>query len=173
MNNITNKKMKSNTQMLEVLYEGTISTNNYTSSDKPFFMKNSTEPFKQYNEQLTLQIPENLNNNVKLIYEIFGNEKKEIYLDEWTIMSLEEALKKYKDICEQGQNNVFDIGFRYLGMGHIEMISCDLKSHLLFYRPDGGSNGWDRINNFNDLIQKGSNPYEKFHFYKWFYNIFK
>ena len=173
MNNITNKKMKSNTQMLEVLYEGTISTNNYTSSDKPFFMKNSTEPFKQYNEQLTLQIPENLNNNVKLIYEIFGNEKKEIYLDEWTIMSLEEALKRYKELCEQGQDNVFDIGFRYLSMGHVEMISCDLKSHLLFYRPDGGSNGCDRINNLNDLIQKGSTPYEKFHFYKWFYNIFK
>ena len=57
--------------------------------------------------------------------------------------------------------------------GHVEMISCDLQSHLLFYRPDGGSNGWDRINNFNELIQKGSTPYEKFHFYKWFYNIYK
>ena len=172
MDSITRKKMKTITQILEVLKKGTISTNNYTSSDKPFFIKNSTESFTQYNE-LKLQIPENLNNNVKLIYEIFGNEKKEIYLDEWTIMSLEEALKRYKDLCAQGQNNVFDIGFRYIGMGHVEMISCDLQSHLLFYRPDGGSNGWDRENNFNDLIQKGSNPYDKFHFYKWFYNIYK
>ena len=171
MDYITKKKIKTITQILEVLNKGTISTKNYTSTDKPFFMKNSTESFKQYNE-LKLQIPENLNNNVKLIYEIFGNEKKEIYLDEWTIMSLEEALQKYKDICEQGQNNVFDIGYQYLGMGHIEMISCDLKSHLLFYRPDGGSNGWDRINNLNELIQKGSTPYDKFHFYKWFYNIY-
>jgi len=172
MDSITKKKIKTINQILDVLNKGTISTNNYTSSNQPFFMKNSTESFKQYNN-LKLEIPENLNNNVKLIYEIFGNAQKEIYLDEWTIMSLEEALKKYKDICEQGQNNVFDIGFRYLGMGHIEMISCDLKSHLLFYRPDGGSNGWDRINNFNELIQKGSTPYNKFHFYKWFYNIYK
>jgi hypothetical protein len=164
--------MKPINQILEVLNKGTISTNNYTSLDKPLFMKNSSESFKQYNN-LKLQIPENVNRNVKLIYEIFGNEQKEIYLDEWTIMSLEEALKRYNELCTQGQDNVFDIGFRYLGMGHIEMISCDLKSHLLFYRPDGGSNGWDRINNFNELIQKGSTPYDKFHFYKWFYNIYK
>ena len=164
--------MKPINQILEVLNKGTISTNNYTSSDKPLFMKNSTESFKQYNN-LKLQIPENVNRNVKLIYEIFGNEQKEIYLDEWTIMSLEEALKRYKEFCAQGQDNVFDIGFRYLGMGHIEIISCDLKSHLLFYRPDGGSNDWDRITNVNELIQKGSTPYDKFHFYKWFYNIYK
>jgi hypothetical protein len=164
--------MKPINQILEVLNKGTISTNNYTSSDKPLFMKNSTESFTQYNN-LKLQIPENVNRNVKLIYEIFGNEQKEIYLDEWTIMSLEEALKRYKEFCTQGQDNVFDIGFRYLGMGHIEIISCDLKSHLLFYRPDGGSNDWDRITNVNELIQKGSTPYDKFHFYKWFYNIYK
>jgi hypothetical protein len=164
--------MKPINQILEVLNKGTISTNNYTSSDKPLFMKNNAESFKQYNN-LKLQIPENVNRNVKLIYEIFGNEQKEIYLDEWTIMSLEEALKRYKEFCAQGQDNVFDIGFRYLGMGHIEIISCDLKSHLLFYRPDGGSNDWDRITNVNELIQKGSTPYDKFHFYKWFYNIYK
>jgi hypothetical protein len=164
--------MKPINQILEVLNKGTISTNNYISSDKPLFMKNNAESFKQYNN-LKLQIPENVNRNVKLIYEIFGNEQKEIYLDEWTIMSLEEALKRYKELCAQGQDNVFDIGFRYLGMGHIEIISCDLKSHLLFYRPDGGSNDWDRITNVNELIQKGSTPYDKFHFYKWFYNIYK
>jgi len=168
----TNRKIKTITQMLKVLNKGTISTNNYTSSDKQSFMKNSIESFKQYYD-LKLKIPENVNNNVKLIYEIFGNEQKEIYLDKWTIMSLEEALKRYEELCKQGQNNVFDIGYRYLGMGHIEMISCDLQSHLLFYRPDGGSNGWDRINNLNELIQKGSTPYDKFHFYKWFYNIYK
>lgn len=168
----TNRKIKTITQMLKVLNKGTISTNNYTSSDKQSFMKNSIESFKQYYD-LKLKIPENVNNNVKLIYEIFGNEQKEIYLDKWTIMSLDEALKRYEELCKQGQNNVFDIGYRYLGMGHIEMISCDLQSHLLFYRPDGGSNSWDRINNLNELIQKGSTPYDKFHFYKWFYNIYK
>ena len=168
MDNITNRKIK----ILEVLNQSMISTDNYTSSNQPFFKKDNSELFTQYNN-LKLEIPENVNNNVKLIYEIFGNEKKEIYLDEWTIMSLEEALKRYKELCKQGQNNVFDIGFRYLDMGHIEMISCDLQSHLLFYRRDGGSNDLDRINNLNDLIQKGSTPYEKFHFYKWFYNIFK
>lgn len=100
MDNITNKKMKNITQMLEVLNKGIISTNNYMSSNQPFFMKNSIESFKQYND-LKLEIPENLNNNVKLIYEIFGNDKKEIYLDEWTIISLEEALKDIKSFVNK------------------------------------------------------------------------
>ena len=29
-------------------------------------------------------------------------------------------------------------------MGHIEVLSCDLSTHRLYTRPDGGSNGYDR-----------------------------
>ena len=48
-------------------------------------------------------------------------------------MSLDKAIEIYKNYCNNGQNKVFDIGYRYMGMGHIEVISCDLDSHLLFF----------------------------------------
>ena len=65
------------------------------------------------------------------------------------------------------------LAFRYLGMGHIEVISCDLNSHLLFKRYDGGSNGYDREDNYNKLIKDGSDTYDRFYFTDWFYNTMK
>ena len=31
-----------------------------------------------------------------------------------------------KSIKNQEEKSVFDFGFRYMGMGHIEVVSCDL-----------------------------------------------
>lgn len=56
-------------------------------------------------------------------------------------------------------------------MGHITVISCDLNTHLLFYRPDGGSNGYDRQYNYEEIVKNGSDKYDKFYFSKWFYNL--
>ena len=86
-------------------------------------------------------------------------------------MSLENALNRYNELISLNVIDVFDIGYKYEGMGHITMLSSDLKSHLLFYRPDGGSNGYDREYNLNMLIQNGSSNYKKFYFSEWFYNI--
>ena len=80
-------------------------------------------------------------------------------------------MKHYQDYCENGQKDIFNIGYRYLGMGHIQVISCDLNSNLLFYRPDGGSNGYDRMENYNEIIQNGSKKYKHFFFSDWFYQI--
>ena len=86
-------------------------------------------------------------------------------------MSVDEALERYKSLCNKGQSNVFDIGYKYGGMGYIDVLSCDLTTHLLFYRLDGGSNDYDRLYNLNQLIKEGSRPYDKFYFSEWFYNI--
>ena len=109
--------------------------------------------------------------NIKILYQILGHQKREIYYGPWTIMSLNEALERYKVICANGQSNVFDIGYKYDGMGYINVLSCDLTNHLLFYRLDGGSNDYDRQYNFNELIKNGAQPYKKFYFSEWFYNV--
>jgi len=67
-----------------------------------------------------------------LLYHIIGNPKKN-YKREWTLFSLENALEIYNDYIKNGQSNVFDIGYKYLGMGRIELISCYMKTNLLFY----------------------------------------
>ena len=184
-------------KMIDVLKNSLISNNGYRSTQQPFFCKDKGNLFEiQINNQdlykLNIKlsnnlkdrildyiqsnkylqdIPLKLNRNIILIYQIFAQPQKEIYLGEWTILSLEQALEIYKSYCNEGQKNVFDIGYRHIGMGHIEVISCDLKSHLLFYRPDGGSNGYDREDNRRDVIQNGADKHQKFYFSNWFYNI--
>ena len=74
---------------------------------------------------------------------------------------------------KNGQEIVFDFGFRYMGMGHIEIISCNLEDYSIFFHPGGGSNGWDRESNFHDIVKHGPKKYEdnKKNFNDWFYNI--
>jgi len=167
------KKQSEVNKIFEVLKTCAISSTDYVSSKEPFFKNdNYRQPFQQFNMlSNNEQIPEGLNRNIKVIYQILGHQKKEIYYGQWTIMSLDEALERYKELCNQGQTNVFDIGYKYGGMGYIDVLSCDLTSHLLFYRVDGGSNDYDRLYNLNKLINEGSQPYDKFYFSTWFYNV--
>jgi hypothetical protein len=167
------KKQSEINKIFEVLKTCAISSNDYVSSNEAFFKNDSTgQPFQQFNMLfINAQIPEGLNRNIKVIYQLLGHQKKEIYYGQWTIMSLDEALQRYKELVNQGQTNVFDIGYKYGGMGYIDVLSCDLTSHLLFYRVDGGSNDYDRLYNLNQLINEGSRPYDKFYFSTWFYNV--
>ena len=73
----------------------------------------------------------------------------------------------YEGFCKDGQVAVFDVGFQYYGLGHIRVLACDLENHLLFYRPDGGSNGWDREANYKKLINYDKNEYEYMYFSEW------
>ena len=160
-------------KILKILEQSKVSCNNYDSIQQPFFSSdnNGNKFVINFQSLSNYNIPESLNRNIILIYKILGDPTKEIYIGEWTILSLDKALSIYQEFCNNGQKNVFDIGYRYLGMGHIEVISCDLKTHLLFYRRDGGSNGYDREANYQNLIKNGSHNYKQFFFSKWFYNI--
>tara|TARA_B100001778_G_scaffold83857_1_gene68081 strand:+ start:106 stop:663 length:558 start_codon:yes stop_codon:yes gene_type:complete len=178
MNNNNNNKNNNNKNkniIFKVLEKAYISDNNYDSTSKPFFFKDNMKSFKinykNIHETLNKNIPESLNRNIKLIYNILGEDNIEIYLNEWTIMSINKALERYNVLCNNGRSDIFDIGFKYEGLGYITVLSCDLNNHLLFYRLDGGSNGYDREYNFNNLLKNGSKDYEKFYFSKWFYNI--
>lgn len=173
MSNLTAKKSKQINKILAVLNNTTISSIDYVSTKEPFFWNiNNRQAFQQFNNLFVdAQIPEGLNRNIKILYQILGDQKREIYYGPWTIMSLNEALERYKVICAKGQSNVFDIGYKYSGMGYIDVLSCDLTNHLLFYRLDGGSNDYDRQYNCNELIKNGSQPYKKFYFSDWFYNV--
>jgi len=173
MSSLTAKNSKQINKIFAVLEKATISSSDYISSHEPFFMNDiSAIKFCQFNNLFVdAQIPEGLNNNIKILYQILGHQKREIYYGPLTIMSLNEALERYKVICAKGQTNVFDIGYKYEGMGYISVLSCDLNNHLLFYRPDGGSNDYDRQYNYNELIKNGSHPYKKFYFSEWFYNV--
>lgn len=174
MNEVINENEKY-INILKVLEKANISDNNYDSTNQPFFFRDNIKNFKvnykNIDETLNKNIPERLNRNIKFIYKILGEDNIEIYLNEWTIMPINKALERYNVLCNNKRDDIFDIGFKYEGMGHITVLSCDLNNHLLFYRPDGGSNGYDREYNFNKLLKDGSKDYKKFYFSEWFYNI--
>jgi hypothetical protein len=165
------QKQKQIEKMMDVLKRSNVSTDTFDSTKQPFF-KPDTEKFNfEINHDNDFEVPDGLNRNVKLIYDILGNSKKEIYIGEWTIMTLERAMEQYGHYCKDGQKRVFEIGFRYMGMGHIELVSCDLETHLLFYHRGGGSNGWDREANYKDIIKYTGKEYDQFYFSDWFYKI--
>lgn len=168
--NYVTKKTETIKKMMTVLNKGYISNDDYNSSNKAFFSQNKNNKFNiDYN--IIEGIPDSLNRNIITLYRILGSKNKELYLSEWTLMSINNALKRYDELCKLNRKDIFDIGYKYEGMGHITVLSCDLNSHLLFYRPDGGSNGYDREDNLNNLIKNGSSNYKKFFFSEWFYNI--
>jgi hypothetical protein len=166
------EKKKQINSVIELLKNAKISRENYDSTNEPFFMNDYSVDFKEnYNE--IPEIPKSLNRHIKLMYQIIGNSKIEIYINEYTIMSLDKCLENYKHLCDNGQELVFDFGYRYLGMGHIEMISCDLSNHLLFKRNDGGSNGYDREDNYQKLLKYNSGDKKFLYFTQWKDSIIK
>ena len=159
LNKIKNKLLKSK-----------ISGENYDSTQMGFFRGDIGSPYQEDSE-IIKSLPKGLNRNIQLIYYMLGNDKKEIYLAEWTMMSLQTCLNYYESKCNDGQKDVFDFAFRYLGMGHIEVLSCDLKTHLLFTRYDGGANGYERDDNYQSVIKTNTDEYEKMFFSDWFFKI--
>ena len=134
MDRFSKEKMVQVYQILTKLTAGYKSRENYNSGEVGFFAHDEERvPFEVGFENLD-ELPESLNNSVQLMYNIIGDPKKEVYLGQWTIMSLKEAIKQYEFYKTNGQEHIFDIAYEYAGMGHIKMLSCDLKTHKLFLK---------------------------------------
>ena len=169
------RKQQMQKKIINVLKNAKLSSNNYDSTQIPFFLGDSNKKKFEINTNniISDKIPIGVNRNIKFIYSLLPDTSSEIYLHSWTFFSIDKALELYEEYCKNGQSKVFDIGYKYIGMGHIRVISCDLDTHLLFYRSDGGSNGYDRDNNFNYLIKNGTTPYKdkEMFFTSWFFKI--
>jgi len=147
--------------------------NDIQSTQEPFFAshldKSSLNSVNNIKRDTPI-IHEKLNRNIKEIYRYTLTDNQEIYINNWTFMSLNEIRQRYNSIKEQ-RNDIIDIAFRYHGMGWILVLSCDLNNSLLFERMDGGSNGYDREDNLMKLIKDGSKPYKKLNFSQWVKNF--
>ena len=163
-------------QIVDALQDAMMGSENHESTNEAFFMTSPVSRFRQDFRRLP-DIPESLNRNIRYLYTIIGNSRVEVNLrkkrenqfaQDWTIMSLNESLRRYKDLVKQGQTRVFDIAFTYAGLGHIRLLCCDLTTHNLFYRMDGGSNGWEREDNKKQLLTLVPSVADQFTFIEWF-----
>ncbi len=155
-------------QILTKLTMGYQSRDNYNSNEVGFFTPDNDKKRFEMGFNNIDELPETLNNSIQLMYKIIGEPEKEVYLGSWTIMSLKKAIKQYEFYKSKGQEHIFDIAYEYAGMGHIKMISCDLKTHKLFYRYDGGSNGYEREYNQKNLLQMNPSLEPQYYFTDWF-----
>ena len=181
MDQVLYDKHKRINLLVDVLEDARISSENHDSTQEAFFMGGPTHAFKQDFKRIP-ELPEGLNHNFRYLYEIVGNPSVEVtlrqakesgYAQEWTIMSLKKSLSVYEGYCEKGQKRVFDLAFMYLGMGHINVLSCDLETHNLFIHRDGGSNGWDRELHRKNVIETDPDTYDQFFFLPWFLKFLK
>ena len=166
MNKIIEAKTKQVMSVQELLEKAIMSNEGHDSTLEPCFVGLEGPKLEMDHKELP-EIPESLNRHIKIMYELIGNPDKEVYIGEWTILSLNKSLENYKQYCADGQQKIFDIGFTYMGMGHVMVLSCDLDNHLLFKRRDGGSNGWDREANYKDLINYDPENYTPMYFCQW------
>ena len=166
MEKLIKEKQKQILSVKELLVNAKVSDENYDSTVEPFFQKREQNDYELDFKELP-ELPEGLNRHMKLLYSLIGNPDVEVYLGEWTIMSLTKCLENYKKYCEDGQEKIFDIAFTYMGMGHVMVLSCDLENHLLFKRRDGGANGYERDANYQDLLKYDKNKYDHMYFCQW------
>ena len=110
------EKTKRVKTVLSMLNKAELSDSGHVSTKQPFFLRGKPYEFKMDYKSIP-ELPEALNRNFKLFYEIVGNPDKEVYIGEWTFMSLNEALKRYKQYCSDGQSTVFDIGLNTIKLG--------------------------------------------------------
>ena len=150
-------------KILDFLNQGYKSQEDYIGSDMPFFMKNENTKF-QIGHHIIPQLPNGLNHDVEIMYKIIGDPLTEVYVKDWTFMSVNQTLQVYNERCNNGQCLVFDVGYMYVGMGHIKVLSCDLKTGQLFFRIDGGGDGHAREYHRNLVMKYNSKDYEFMNF---------
>ena len=95
-------------------------------------------------------------NNIKLILLYFI--KKIKFYDTFSFYKYSSIIKNYELF-----DLFIDIGYIYIGMGHLITFSKLKKKNLFFFRKDGGSNGFDIL--FNDNYMNHIN-FDKVEHYK-------
>lgn len=92
--------------------------------------------------------------NNKLIKDFYINNSgidREIYLKEWTFFSIEKILSLDEHYKSLNIYNIIDLAYIYHGMGWVIVAFYYVTDKNIYFRMDGGSNGFDRIENFNRL----------------------
>tara|TARA_B100000902_G_scaffold395364_2_gene453792 strand:- start:4959 stop:5555 length:597 start_codon:yes stop_codon:yes gene_type:complete len=76
---------------------------------------------------------------------------REIYIKEWIFFSIEKVLSLDEMYKLSNINNIVDLGYIYHGMGWVIVAFYYIPNKNIYFRMDGGSNGYDRMENFNRL----------------------
>lgn len=138
-----------------------ISSENYVSHNQPFFMSDSLREslLGDKSENIDSIVfyekldQTNLPNIIRDLYIKNRSYNQEIYLNNWTFFSLDEIIKRNK-ILNENNITAIDICLQYRGMGHIKIVHYDYTNDTFYERYDGGSNGYDRNQNWENFKKR-------------------
>ena len=159
-------------QNLDFINEGECSNPGYDSSKAPFFNQEPCEndsngiafDSQRVNKFLDyIPVPPNLSE----LFKIIGTTDVEFYWDKWTLFSMDKIAERFEIYKKNGQLRVIDFAQAYLGMGHVIVAAIDPKELTIFFRRDGGSNGWDREINWTNIKNYTPEPSDTHNFSVW------
>lgn len=143
------------------------SSRNHDSTGQPFFLPNvdnnqnqnqNISIIEDNNLLLAIEFKElNLEKNITDFYLDNEAHNKEMYIEKWTFFSITKILELVKHYATHNINNIVDLGFMYHGMGHVKVVYYNKITKKIHFRMDGGSNDYDRMDNFNELKKISSN----------------
>ena len=152
------------------ILKGKHSEEGYNSIQKAFFIqsKNNSEEIRadidSVNEIL-IEMPMPL--FLIDFYRTIKNPNIEYYYGNWTLFSLINIKDRYNIMKEIEQYRVIDFSMLYLGLGHIIVASFDPIDNRIFFRRDGGANGFERIENWNFIKEYKPEVESKLDFSEW------
>jgi len=161
------KKVK---RVEKFLKDGQKGNANYDSSQAPFCGKSiSDDQVIGFDTQKVNALLEKiaLPPTLHIIYQIIGEVDTEFYFNNWTLMSLDSIIARQKIYIEHEQARVIDFALGYMGMGHMVIVAFDPIDFKIFFRRDGGSNGWDRETNWEYIKTYDPKEVDKHDFSVW------
>ena len=107
---------------------------------------------KYNNKLLDFSKTNNLPFELKAIHMYIGVDNRDLDINGITFFSFKGLVERFELLQSRGQKNLIDLGTKYLGLGHIAVLTLNRINNKVFFRCDGGSNSYDRANNFNKAI---------------------
>ena len=174
-------------EMAEFAIRGKKGESSYDSTQVPFFIQTPEEKssgvqgFKlmETNQVLeriteTMKDTEDFPPRLKRLYKVISDPSVEFYFDQWTLFPLKKVEERRNFLVDNGQTRTIDFAYLGMGMGHVVVACFDTKDQKVFYRRDGGSNGYEREANVK--YAKDFNPDSdcndlKFSFLEWMKDV--
>ena len=156
-------------QLKTFIESGKMGVKSVTAVDNPFLIQNpqkdgsvgfNTPEVNKILEEVPIQ------NSLKLLYQIIGDDV-EMYFSQWTLLALTKVKQQYKIKVENSQSRAIDFAIAYAGMGHVVVCSYDPETSKIYYRHDGGSNGYECDDHFKFSIEYVPEPDKCFDLEHW------
>jgi hypothetical protein len=142
--------MAANLKTIENMFsEGKVLVVDNSLTENPFFFSSTTEE-KKYNETQNPILDSDretfnyLPTELRVLYSRIGSNNEYMHTSGFVFFKLDEIKRRSKN-----HSHFLDVAIAYAGMGWVHVLAYHKDSNKYFVRMDGGSNGYDREDNYN------------------------